>query len=184
MKTAKGYHFYYRHPGIPIRNRARIETPEGTIEIDVRGDHGYVIGPGSVHASGAVYTPTTGWDDPPELVPVFNPAWLERPRPSLTFTVSERRTRNTTAPILERARRYLAAIPTPEIGFGSDAATLKAACRLVRGFGLADADAIDLLWAWAGSRPGWSREWIAQKVQHAHRWVLSRWGRCDDRPRA
>ena len=34
-----------------------------------------------------------------------------------------------------------------------------------------DADAIDLLWAWAGGRPGWSRDWIAEKVQHAHKYV-------------
>lgn len=41
-----------------------------------------------------------------------------------------------TGGVVERARRYLAAIPQPEIGSGSDTATLYAACRLVRGFGL------------------------------------------------
>jgi len=34
------------------------------------------------------------------------------------------------------SRRYLAVRPRPEIGFGRDWATLYAACRLVRGFGL------------------------------------------------
>jgi hypothetical protein len=73
-------------------------------------------------------------------------------------------------PVMDRAQRYLSAIPRPEIGFGSDAATLYAACRLVRGFELSHGDATDLLWNWAGGRPGWTREWLAQKVQHAERY--------------
>jgi hypothetical protein len=72
--------------------------------------------------------------------------------------------------VIDRARRYLLAVPRPEIGHGSDAATLYAACRLVRGFGLAPADAEALLWAWAGGRSGWTREWIARKVAHAERY--------------
>ncbi len=72
--------------------------------------------------------------------------------------------------VIQRARRYLAAIPLPEIGAGSDSATLSAACRLVRGFGLPSEDAEALLWEWAGGRPGWTREWIALKVAHAERY--------------
>jgi hypothetical protein len=72
--------------------------------------------------------------------------------------------------VIDRARRYLAAIPAPEIGQGSDVATLSAACRLVRGFGLSPRDAEALLWDWAGSRPGWTRESIARKVAHAQRY--------------
>ena len=69
--------------------------------------------------------------------------------------------------MLDRARKYLAAIPVPVIGHGSDTATLYAACRLVRGFGLTDSDASALLWEWAGNRPGWTRLWIDQKVKNA-----------------
>jgi len=68
------------------------------------------------------------------------------------------------------AVQYLATIPRPEIGSGSDAATLYAACRLVRGFGLDAADAESLLWKWAGDRPGWTRDWVARKVAHAQRY--------------
>jgi hypothetical protein len=70
-------------------------------------------------------------------------------------------------PVVDRARRYLAAIPRPEIGAGSDAATLYAAARVVRGFGLDASTAIDLLWEWAGGRDGWTRDWIARKVRNA-----------------
>jgi hypothetical protein len=72
--------------------------------------------------------------------------------------------------VTERARRYLAAIPIPEIGHGSDHDTLYAACRLVRGFGLSAADAEALLWEWAGGRPGWTREWVAEKVTNAEQY--------------
>ncbi len=72
--------------------------------------------------------------------------------------------------LLDRARKYLDAIPAPEIGHGSDVATLSAACRLVRGFALSAADAEELLWAWAGARPGWTRDWIRRKVAHAEKY--------------
>ena len=71
---------------------------------------------------------------------------------------------------MDRARIYLAAIPRPQIGAGSDNATLYAACRLVRGFGLCAADAETLLWDWAGGRHGWTRDWVAKKVAHANRY--------------
>ena len=48
-----------------------------------------------------------------------------------------------------------------------DAATLSAACRLVRGFDLTPSDATTLLWDWAGGRSGWTHEWIAGKVRNA-----------------
>jgi len=50
VKTAKGYHIYYKYPDEPVITKSRILDG-----VDVRGDGGYVIGPGSNHASGAVY---------------------------------------------------------------------------------------------------------------------------------
>ena len=143
---------------------ARASRPEqATLKIDVRGDGGYVIAPGSVHASGAAYLQAGDWSEPRARVPVFWPGWLARPRrpaakPTPRLSHSE---------ALARARAYLATIPKPEIGCGSDADTLYAACRLVRGFALSPVDAEDLLWEWAGDRSGWTRQWVAQKVAHA-----------------
>ena len=144
-QTARGFHLWYRHPGVRVPNRARVETGAGKLKIDVRGDGGYVIAPGSVHASGAAYLQAGDWSEPRARVPVFWPGWLARPKrpaakPTRSLTDSEP---------LSRARAYLAAIPKPEIGYGSDADTLYAACRLVRGFALSPVDAEDLLWEWA-----------------------------------
>jgi hypothetical protein len=166
-ETASGWHLFYRHPGTPIGNRARLTTNAGRLALDVRGDGGYVIAPGSIHESGAEYREAGDWDAPHDSLPIFEPAWAtvpvrEAPRRQVTHRSS--------APVRERARRYLEAIPRPVIGGGSDAATLYAACRLVRGFGLDPAEAEALLWDWAGGRPGWTRGWVARKVDHALRY--------------
>ncbi len=168
-RTSRGFHLWYRHPDdVRVGNRARLLTPEGRLAIDVRGDGGYVIAPGSVHASGCAYEFAGDWTVPRDHVPFFWPGWIERP------VVHRRETRprptRPTGDVVERARRYLAAIPRPEIGQGSDNATLYAACKLTRGFGLTEADTVSLLWDWAGSRDGWTLEWVERKVRNAIRY--------------
>jgi RecA-family ATPase len=68
VKTAKGRHRYFKHPGFAVRNFA------GRIPgCDLRGDGGYVVAAGSVHPSGAVYA----WEITPDeaaFAPV--PDWL------------------------------------------------------------------------------------------------------------
>ncbi len=51
VKTAKGRHYYYRYPHVEVRNRVRV----GQVPLDVRGEGGYVVAPGSTHESGAAY---------------------------------------------------------------------------------------------------------------------------------
>jgi hypothetical protein len=173
-QTARGFHLWYRHPGVRVANRARIDTGAGRLPLDVRGDGGYVIGPGSVHASGAIYAEAGDWSAPRERVPVFWPGWLERaPRPAPRYRPADDVSCMKQRPagdLVDRARHYLAAIPKPEIGCGSDAAVMSAACRLVRGFTLSAADAETLLWEWAGGRDGWTQDWIAEKVANAERY--------------
>jgi hypothetical protein len=73
VTTAKGRHFYYRQAeGAPLGNGRGQLAGHG---IDVRGggtgDGGYVVGPGSVHQTGVVYTPV---DSSTPIRPV--PGWL------------------------------------------------------------------------------------------------------------
>jgi hypothetical protein len=75
VKTAKGYHYYYRHPGFPVRNFAR-RLPG----LDLRGDGGYVLAPGSVHPSGALYEWALPLDTGMADVPAWLLALLERPQ--------------------------------------------------------------------------------------------------------
>lgn len=61
VTTAKGAHFYYQASSrLPIRNSANPHS-----KIDIRGHGGYVVAPGSVHATGVIYTEETvdGWGD-------------------------------------------------------------------------------------------------------------------------
>jgi hypothetical protein len=164
VRTTKGFHLYYQHPGTPVRNKARIRTLEGKLALDTRGDGGYVIGPGSLHASGRWYAEAGDWEVDRLGLPVFNPECIKPPEPP---RAAEPKGRRPTGDVIERARRYLAAIPVPVIGCGSDVATLSAACRVRRGFDLSPADAEALLWEWCGNREGWTRDWVRGKVRAA-----------------
>ena len=150
----------------------RESTRDGKLKIDIRGDGGFVIAPGSVHASGAVYRFAGDWTLPRERVPIFSLGWVpppaSRPSPEPRFRPTVQRAGQ--GAVVDRARRYLAAIPPPVIGQGSDAAVFAVACKLARGFALSPIDAESLIWEWAGGRPGWTREWIADKVSHANRY--------------
>ena len=70
VRTAKGYHFYFLHPGGSIRNKARFLP-----DVDLRADGGYVIAPPSIHESGHEYT----WIvTPDERQIAVCPEWLLR----------------------------------------------------------------------------------------------------------
>jgi len=67
VKTPRGgQHFYFRHPGVEVRNSAGVLAAG----LDIRGDGGYVLAPPSVGRNGR-------WYEPDELAPVAKmPAWL------------------------------------------------------------------------------------------------------------
>ena len=70
VRTGKGLHAYFQHPGGKVGNRAGLKPGW-----DIRGDGGYVVGPGSLHPSGKRYE----WQNPPglfELAPL--PEWLAK----------------------------------------------------------------------------------------------------------
>jgi hypothetical protein len=51
VQTGRGEHWYFRHPGGTIGNRAGIFAGA-----DLRGDGGYVVAAESIHKTGAIYT--------------------------------------------------------------------------------------------------------------------------------
>ena len=63
-----GLHFYFKHPGVPIKNRTNMLPG-----LDFRGDGGYVVAPPSVHISQSSYL----WDN--EQQPLGEmPSWLQQ----------------------------------------------------------------------------------------------------------
>ncbi|MBB3474261.1 phage/plasmid primase, P4 family [Sphingomonas sp. BK345] len=68
VRTGKGRHVYLAHPGGKVGNRIGIFPGA-----DIRGDGGYVVGPGSIHPNGSAYE----WENPPGLFGLAPPpAWL------------------------------------------------------------------------------------------------------------
>jgi hypothetical protein len=73
--------------------------------------------------------------------------------------------------VLERARRYVAAVPPAVAGSHGDAATFRVCCRLVRGFALNDDDAFYLLAEWnRACTPPWSDAELRAKLTGARRY--------------
>jgi len=68
VKTGKGQHLFFRHPGGTVRNFAS----KVVAGLDLRGDGGYVCAPPSVHETGTVYQ----WEIGPDTPLADPPGWL------------------------------------------------------------------------------------------------------------
>jgi hypothetical protein len=167
--TARGQHWFYRHPGVPVSNKAHVRTSVCDLALDVRGDGGYVVGPTSEHESGFVYTCAGAWPPPSEL-PAFDPAWIaNQEEPDVPLPQVERSTDRAT--LLSRARAYLRHIPPAVQGTGGDAHTYGVCCKLTRGFALTDGEALDVLRPWNQSCvPPWTDVDLREKIANARRY--------------
>ncbi len=88
-----------------------------------------------------------------------------------TPTVQQSRSVGTTPDRIERARRYLTALPPAVSGQHGDVRTFQVCCRLVRGFALSDSDALALLIEWnARCMPPWSEHELLGKLRRARRY--------------
>lgn len=67
VKTSKGRHYYFQHPHQEIRNSVRVRG----LKLDIRGEGGIVVGPGSQHPDGTIYS----WEvSPSDCSPAELPA--------------------------------------------------------------------------------------------------------------
>ena len=90
VKTGRGRHLYFRCDGAQVGNSAS-RVAKG---IDIRGDGGYVVGAGSVHAAGTLYRFVNG-RALREIEVAAAPAWLLAliSKPNSTRGVEERPSR-------------------------------------------------------------------------------------------
>jgi hypothetical protein len=87
--------------------------------------------------------------------------------PTMPRTAGRRRTGD----VIDRARRYLAALPPAIAGQHGDLHTFKVCCRVVRGFALTDAEAFPLLVEWnARCHPPWSERDLQDKLRRARQY--------------
>lgn len=188
----RGVHRYYRHPGVAVRNRARIVIGAGKLALDVRADGGQVLSPGSQHPSGVCYeamSPEAWTPEQKAALPLFEPAWLEatpEAEPAPEAPPPMPRAPSPGRPSgFDRARAWLEKREPAVEGQGGDAHTFATACSLVRGFDLDDSDALALLQEWnATCRPPWTFEELAEKVRNARAYGAGEFGALLDAPPA
>jgi putative DNA primase/helicase len=180
-----GRHLIFKHPGFTVANKQN----SGSLGhgIDVRGDGGYIVAPGSRHKSGGVYQWKAG-HSPDDLSPAEAPAWLigllqsggqrevadpadasvADPNPKTAASDNSADTRA----LLEAARAYLSKCEPAITGDGGDGHTFSVAGHL-DAFQLPDGTklSIDQITAvmmeeWNGTcSPPWTRSELRKKVE-------------------
>ncbi|NLX12761.1 MAG: DUF3987 domain-containing protein [Phycisphaerales bacterium] len=151
-----GLHYFYRVNGAPVRCRSNLWPG-----VDVKGDGGYIVAPGSIHPSGESYE----WMNEKPIVDA--PDWLlqavtvepAKPEPK-PIKVSSGDTSKTLAALLQ--------IKTTDKADGSRR-LYTAACRCVE-HGLSDADALAAIRAYSLVRPfprDWTDAQIIQRIRDA-----------------
>jgi len=73
VKSGKGYHVYYKSNGSTETRSVKIKRNDKTEIHHLKGDGGYVIGPGSIHPSGRTYTTETLFDKKKKLKTLEDP---------------------------------------------------------------------------------------------------------------
>lgn len=162
--TGRGMQYGYRHPGEQIRNRAKING----MNLDIRGDGGYVAMPPSQHKTGSVYAWVPGIGRPTSNMPVYDPSWIPTEQtPQLAILPGGKVDKDKA---FMRAERWMAKRDPAIEGSGGDQHTYITACYLVRDFGLPQSAALELMQKWnATCQPQWSDNALIAKLQSALR---------------
>jgi len=169
VATGRGWHMYFQHPGFYVSNSASRLVPG----VDVRGDGGFVVGPGSPHANGATYEVV-------EDVPLARlPDWLlEKLRPSRPLQTQDQFFEPTAIDVsvpegkrrIALAEEWLAKEAEPAIeGEGGSEKLWAVALRLVRTWELPVDVAAELIETHYNDRcdPPWSAKEVFHKLEDA-----------------
>lgn len=168
-----GLHLYFRHPGGSVPNTAGKLGPG----IDTRGDGGYVMAPGSGHASGGTYSVIA--DLPIAPAPDWLLEMLQRvPQRSAPVATGERpEFPPASAAVLEAAREALAEHGPAVEGSGGDQHTFVAAALLVHDFALTDDEAWPLLAEWNETcQPTWGEDELRAKLRGGSKYASRAFG--------
>lgn len=164
----------------PVATHKRMQAKLGMI-VELRSSGAQTVIPPSVHPSGEIVS-WCGAEIEPAIV---EPDTLIRAVDALADAVCQaenvdpkdtsqpkpdrrRKPRRERISVIERARRYLAAMPPAISGQGGHNQTFDAACSLVLGFGLSVSDAAPLLAEYnQRSQPPWTDAELAHKLADA-----------------
>ena len=161
VRTKRGMHFYYRHPGGYVKSGSHIKDDAG-FEYDIKGDRSYVMFPPS-YRSGHQYQVIPGEGNvcgvvlPTESLPVFDRDW----RPETSTKVADDKT-------ITDGVSYISKIVANE-GSGGDKDTFRAVCKLKdSGLGQVEAFVALLEWNKTNANPPWTERQLMRKVQSVY----------------
>lgn len=163
-QTSKGEHWFYSlKEGQAVGNKVKLQHAGSALNIDIRGDGGYVLSPESTHPNGHIYKATEDWDnikisDLPTFPGEFFsqiPAQDNTPNtPSLTLNPAIQKKLNELGQAIE--------------GRGGDDLTYRACCLLVRDLGLPVHQAFEYLADWNQyNSPPWIEAELNAKLMNA-----------------
>ena len=161
VKTPRGYHLWFKHPGFHIPNAAKVKDDKGQSRYDIRGDGGYVLIPNSsVKANGKDIHVTGQYQWRGDLndlksIPVFNPEWGQGD-PSGT------------GQSVKNGREYIKHIKAVA-GNGGHNETYRAVCKLQES-GLSSTEAFAALVDWneTNTDPAWTVKELQHKIESVY----------------
>ena len=192
-----GVHWAYRRPDIErVANRQKTLIGGENFNLDVRGDGGYIVCPGSIHPrTGTLYKEETPWTlDLLMQAPVYDPAWLPCDRAikatssrsslpvpkQIEDTGHDVRITDVETPVAERerqARVYLDAVPGTQQGTGADRNCTALTMKLLYGFALPTDTVLKMLAEWGQKTDqlddvgGWY-PWTEEELRRKIEWCL------------
>ncbi len=170
VRTPRGVHLYFRHPGQRVPLGARFTDDSGRSRYDVRGDGGYVLLPPSrVEANGKDIKQSGEYRFESDLdalrhLPVFRMEWRPAsPSSGLTANVRSDKRGGIT-----NGERYIAHIRATA-GQGGHNETYRAVCKLKES-GLDELQAFAAISAWnqTNADPMWSQAELLHKIKSVY----------------
>lgn len=149
-----GQHWYYRCKGPGTPNRIKVKAEGGRISLDIRGDGGILVAPGSIHGTGYQYRTEPKWcQEAFDSMPDFDPAWFEwqgdAPRiqlPGQAIPAFKPPIEISIEKLFRRALAYIEGTPGSISGRGTASSECFFLARaIVRGFCIAPEDAARLI---------------------------------------
>ena len=176
--SGRGQHHIFRHPGIYVPTGSSIKVHGVVVKgLDMRGDGGLFIGPGSLHRQTKLpYQTIAPWTkEMLASVPVFDLNWLGiTVEPQKTYKPSPGRSDIKLSRKQEFARELLKEKAPAKSGENSEGYCLALASALVHGFDLTPEEAEDIFLEW-GAKEGnidsegryWTRKQLRHKLEDA-----------------
>jgi hypothetical protein len=171
--SGRGQHHIYRHPGGHVPTGASIKVHGGEVKgLDLRGDGGLFIGPGSLHRLTKLpYQMIDPWTkEMLDSLPVFDLNWLGITfEPKKTYEPSAGRGDFKLSRKQELAREMLKEKAPAKSGENSEDYCLALASALVHGYDLSPDEAVDIFLEWGekgGNIDSEGRYWTRPQLMH------------------